>query len=397
MTAPPLNVLVIGTGMYVCGRGTSRWGTVLPTLVDMQAHGEIGQILVAGTSPVGIGILHEKLAQLNAFLGTSARVTTFSGEGESDPQAYRRALAVIPRPACAIIAVPDHLHATIAADVIDAGVHPLVVKPLAPTTREVRSLIAQAQECHVYGAVEFHKRFDEANLLLKQTIRDGKLGELLYVTVAFSQRRAIRDIFGDWVAQTNPFQYLGVHYVDLIYFCTGALPRRVMAIGQRQSDHTDAKEVLDAVHAVVEWNLPMQRMPLISTISTNWIDSNRSSAMSDQQITVVGTNGRYHSDQKQRGVQLVTNEHGVEDLNPYFTQYYEGPVGEKEVVGYGPRSIRQYVQDVRAIEEGGVQIDALQQSRPSFRQALISTTIIEAVEESLRKCGQWVDVVECRG
>ncbi|MGD2087525.1 MAG: Gfo/Idh/MocA family oxidoreductase [Candidatus Aminicenantes bacterium] len=396
MSVQPLNVLVIGAGMYVCGSGTDSFGTILPTLVQEQHLGKLGKIHVSATRPESITQLQEKLAALNRLMGTKTHIQGYPTKGTRDTQAYKKALEIVPRPAAAVISVPDHLHASITRDVIKAGIPPLVVKPLTPTVPEALDLIQLLDQYQLYGAVEFHKRFDQANLLLRQKIRDGKLGDLCYVVVEYSQRRLIREIFHSWVSQTNIFQYLGVHYADLVYFVTGARPLRVLATGQGNSRPASTKEnpVYDAIQVVVEWEIPPQGKRFISTILTNWIDPNTTSAMSDQKITVAGTNGRYQSDQKHRGVQMVTEEGGLEDINPYFTQFYqdsETPL-QTGVHGYGPASIRCFLRDVERLFAGTVSRQELMNHRPSFWQALPSTAVVEAVNRSLAQDSQWVSI-----
>ena len=58
------SVLVIGAGMYVCGRGTSGLGTILPTVVQAQAEGDIDQLAVAATSSESLEIVRQKLQQI---------------------------------------------------------------------------------------------------------------------------------------------------------------------------------------------------------------------------------------------------------------------------------------------------------------------------------------------
>jgi len=390
-TAPA--VLVIGAGMYVAGRGAGTDGTVLPTLMQAQARGAIGEIMVAATTRDSVEMLQGKLAELNTRLGTQVQVRGYPTGGERDPSAYQRALEELPRPACAIVVVPDHLHASITADVIRAGVHPLVVKPLTPTVREAQELINLAEAGDIYGAVEFHKRHDESNLLLRQALADGRLGTPCYVTVEYSQRRMIWGVFGSWVKKTNIFQYLGVHYVDLIHFLTGARPLRVLATGQPHDPELGEGPDFDAIQAMVEWEDPRSKRPFISTIVTSWVDPDSTSAFSDQKITVVGTQGRYQADQKHRGVQMVTQQQGgVDDVNPYFCQTYVGADDNLGVHGYGPASINQFLADVRDLTSGRRQRRELVGKRPSFQDALASTAVVEAVNYSLSVGGEWVTV-----
>ena len=384
MSAP--SVLVIGAGMYVCGRGTEGVGTILPTLVQAQAEGAVGSISVAVTSQQSVRALREKLALINRTLRAAASVTAYPARG-TDPDAYRAALAEA-KPACAIVAVPDHLHAPIAADVIAAGAHVLVVKPLTTTRAEAAALISAARAKPVYGAVEFHKRWDEANLLLRQAIADGRLGELRHISVEYGQRKSIREAFAPWLRHTSIFQYLGVHYADLIYFLTGATPVRVMAVGEPGGAQPWQ---CDAVQVLIEWK--SGKAGFTSSIVTNWLEPEAASAMSDQRIRVLGTQGRYDSDQKHRGVQLVTDA-GIEDVNPYFSQAYRSADGRMRIEGYGPRSIRQFVDDVRALSEGRVTLRQLNEARPTFQEAMVSTAIVEAANASLSQGGAWIAVAD---
>jgi predicted dehydrogenase len=388
----PLNILVVGAGMYVRGSGADDFGTILPTLVQEQDEGRINEIHVAGTRPESAKTVRDKLEQLNARMETTAQVHTYPTGKRTDTRAFVQAIEAVPRPAAAIVSVPDHLHVAITEKVIAAGIHPLVVKPLTPTVAEARQLIEALDRHNIYGAVEFHKRFDEANLLMRQKVRDGELGDLIYAVVEFSQRRRIREIFGPWVSETNIFQYLGVHYADLIYFASGARPVRVMATGQKGA--LEDKVTYDAIQALVEWKTANTGRTFVSAILTNWIDPDTTSAMSDQKIALVGSSGRYRSDQKNRGVQLVTQDKGLEAVNPYFTRLYSGTEagGRVRVHGYGPASIRCFLRDVEQLLAGSVSREELNMSRPSFREALVSTAVVEAVNLSLAQDSRWVSI-----
>ena len=378
--------------MYVGGRGAGTDGTVLPALMQAQTQGIIGDILVAATNRKSIELLQEKLDELNSRLGTRVQIKGYPTAKKHDPLAYRQSLADLNQPACAIVVVPDHLHFSITADVIRAGVHPLVVKPLTPTLKEASELIELADSHNVYGAVEFHKRWDETNLLLRQTLADGRLGDIRYITVEYSQRRMMRDVFSSWLDQTNIFQYLGVHYVDLIYWLTRARPLRALATGQPGLDESARQPGSECIQALVEWEDRCAGGRFVSTIVTNWIDPDNTSAMSDQKITVVGTKGRYQIDQKHRGAQLVTQHGGVEDVNPYFSQIYVGTDGDFGVHGYGPRSIIQFLEDVRDLAAGKAQRQDLIAKRPSFPDCLPSTGVTEAVNRSLSSNSAWVPI-----
>ncbi len=390
ITHMKLKILIIGAGMYVCGRGTDGFGTVLPSLYESFRSGLIEKVWVVATSQKSVQAVVRKNKELSGRLGFALPLEGFPSRGAAS---YKDALQKI-RPDAVVVAVPDHLHAAVVRDVAKAGAHVLVVKPLAPTVKEGRSMIAACRKSNVYGAVEFHKRFDEANLKLRDVIATGQIGDVLYVNVAYSQRKLIpENMFSSWAAKTNIFQYLGVHYVDLIYFATGAKPVRALATAQKSWLIKKGINTYDAVQVVIEWQHPKTKKIFTSLIVTNWIDPNTSSAMSDQKISVVGTQGRVDSDQKNRGVQIVSDEHGIEDFNPYFSQIYTDATGQTIFRGYGERSFHQFFADVSNIKVGNQTPADLKDLRPTFEQGLVSTAVIDAVTTSLKIKSAWVNVV----
>jgi len=390
-TGEKLKILVVGAGMYVDGRGTAEHGTVMPALNELYRTGLVDMVSVAATSAKSIGELKRRMDLLRKMTGTDMEVTGFPQKGR-DSKAYIKALSAH-RPDCAIVVVPDHLHYEITSDLIRAGVHTLVVKPLAASTTQAKMLSDLARKNNVYGAVEFHKRFDEANLKLKDTVADGRIGDILYINVEYSQRRTVPlKAFKDWVKYTNVFQYLGVHYADVIYFATGAKPVRVLATGQKRLLKQSGLDTYDSIQAVIEWADPKGRK-FISTILTNWIDPDTTSAMSDQKIKVIGTMGRYESDQKDRGLQIVTEAGGIEDVNPYFTKSYSiCGTRFKFFKGYGIESIAQFCEDVLRIKDGSSLVSDLDGKRPTFKDALVSTIVVEAVNLSLKRDFAWIKV-----
>jgi predicted dehydrogenase len=274
---------------------------------------------------------------------------------------------------------------------IEAGLHTLVVKPLAPTVKEVIELIDLQQKHQTYCAVDFHKRFDYANLKLKDAVSGGQIGDPLYVVVLYSQRKSIPSIqFRKWVEKTTIFQYLGIHYIDIVYFATKATPKRVMAIGQKNWLASQGIDTYDSVQGTIEWQLPSGKK-FSQYILTNWIDPESTSALSEQSIKVIGTKGRFESDQKKRGITMVTDEKGIEEINPYFTSPYqmEGRVFYR---GYGIDSIKTFLKDVVQVEEGNVRVEDLEEKRATFKQSVVPITILEGIQESLQKNGEWVTI-----
>jgi predicted dehydrogenase len=376
------DVLVVGSGMYVLGRNEDDFGTILPTLAIEQQKGTIGKIILCSSKAESSKNARKRTEVLGTRLGFHIGVECYP-EKSDNPEEYIRVLENNKNIKLGVVSVPDHLHFPITKDLLKRKISCLVVKPFTTKLSEALELTKIAEENFLWGSVEFHKRFDRANLLMKDAIGKGKIGELLYFVVEYSQRRIIPEhIFAEWSHKTNIFQYLGVHYVDLIYFLTNARPVRACATHQQKL----LKKTPDSIQANIEWKLSNGES-FNSVIITNWIDPNTTSAMSDQAIKVIGTKGRIESDQKHRGLQLV-NEKGIEEINPYFSKIFTNANGVVSVEGYGPSSIRQFISDASDASEGR----PVSGYSASFKDSLVSTAVIEAVTASIDNNNSWIDI-----
>jgi D-galacturonate reductase len=388
-----LNIVVIGTGMFSTGRGTGGYGTVLPAINEWQRNNNIEvKTIFVGTNGSNTISLESKAKKLAKDTGVNLDISFMPSPGVKDNYAYKSIIKGVLKPACAIIAVPDHLHYQVARDCLLEDLPILVVKPLTPTVKEGKELIKISEDRLLYSAVEFHKRWDKANLMMKDTIQKNRIGDLLYCWVEYSQRKSIpTEIFKAWTEKTSILQYLGIHYIDIVRFATNAIPKRVMAVGQKNWLPSQGLDAYDSIQCFIEWTAP-NGSNFTQTILTNWIDPESSSSMSDQKIKVVGTKGRFESDQKDRGVQINIDDFGIEQPNPYFCSEYGNKPGEKEWRGYGIDSVTEFLSDVTKINSGSIDWEFLKAGRPTFSEALISTSVVEAAHESLTQDNIWKKV-----
>lgn len=389
----PLNVLLVGSGMYTCGTGTEGFGTILPTIYEGYKQGLVNKVAIAGTNPHNQNDVLEKVRLLKQAMGLDINVDYFPRGNQINPNAYQE-LASSGDYDCAIVSIPDHLHFEATKNLITNHLHCLVVKPLVPYLWQVDELIALQRANKVYCAVEFHKRFDETNQRIWKVLREKNIGDLLYILVEYSQRKSIPlQHFRSWSDQTNIFQYLGVHYVDLIYFCTGALPQRVMAIGQKEFLREAGLDAYDSIQGVIEWGYVGSEKKFTSTILTNWVDPHITSAMSDQKIKYIGTLGRVECDQKDRGLKFVSDLRGIEDVNPYFSDFrHDIQDGNLNFRGYGYESIIQFLRDCHDLKNDKCQVADLKGLRATFQDARVSTAVVEAANSSLENRGEWVHI-----
>ena len=372
--------------MYVCGRGSSKndFGTILPAVLEARKNNIVKNISVATTSSKSSLYVKKILNKLSILINTNNKCNFFPKKNKK-ANSYLDAIKN-EKPDVCILSVPDHLHYKIAVDIMHLKIHCLIVKPLATNLKHAKLMTNIAKKNKIIAQVEFHKRYDESNLVIRDLFKSDKLGKLLYVSNHYSQKKIIpTKIFKKWSSKTNIFQYLGVHYVDLIYFITDYKPINVTAWGQKKYLIKNNINTYDSIQAVIEWEKP-NKGKFISTHLCNWIDPNNSSAMSDQQLLFVGTKGRIQADQKNRGLEFVSDDDNISVINPYFNLSKISPIDNKlNFSGYGITSIHTFLNDVLNLKSKKINLKDLNISRPSFQNSLISTAVSECVKKSLDK------------
>ena len=173
-----IDIVVIGAGLYVCGKGTKGFGTILPAIFESKRNNKnIGAIHCVSTSISSSIEFLDKAEKLRKKTGVDIEVSAHPRNDSEANFSYKDVLRDIEKPACAIVCIPDHLHHKVTKDCLESGLHSLVVKPLTPTYSEGQDLVKIAKKNNLYGAVEFHKRWDKSNLLLKDKFQSGVLGD----------------------------------------------------------------------------------------------------------------------------------------------------------------------------------------------------------------------------
>jgi len=87
-----------------------------------------------------------------------------------------------------------------------------------------------AKQRGLFVGVEYHKRFDRRSLEARGLYQQGRFGEFKCGQAKLVEPYLYRDSnFQNWFTKdkTDPFTYIGCHYVDLVYFITGLRPTQV--------------------------------------------------------------------------------------------------------------------------------------------------------------------------
>lgn len=376
--------------MYVTGRHTSGPGSALGSIGELSKTLDIDSITVVSKSESSINDVNRSRDIINKELNIDVSIE-FIALGDDSLNKLQDIISLNTFH-CAIVALPDHLHYSFGKLLIENKIHCFFVKPLTPTLEESLDLVSLQRKNKVLGVVDFHKRYDEVNLVIKDIINKGDIGSPLSATVEYSQKIEMPTIvFSDWIVNSNVFQYLGVHYVDMIYFLTSYKPEKAMAVGTYGILQEKGIDTYDSIHATIVWyNKAYMEQKMVTQFSTSWIDPSTSSAMSDQKYTIIGTTGRIESNQKHRGVEVTTESEGIQSINPYFSKYLDNTTGGKTYSGYDFKSISQFLTDVNQVIKDIVFDKELYEFRPTLEDTLPTSSVIDAVNKSLIDYSNWV-------
>jgi len=380
----PLAALVVGGGMI-------SEEVILPTLFQQRRGGVIGKITVASRRAATIERLRQVFPR-EKFAGIPDPAK--AGLESSQPEAYREAIRTLPKPGVVIVATPDHLHTPVILSAIEEGHHVIVEKPLCLKVRETHQIMEAASRNAVYVLTDYHKRHDPAIRGARYRYQQGDLGQMLHGHAWIEERREMPlKHFARWCEESSPFEYIGIHYVDVYYFITGLKPKRLVAFGQKKLLPQLGKDAFDAVQATIEWEDGS-----VFWVQTAWVCSEHNSALTNQGLQLLGTDGEYWADHKDRHCHFVTQKNRYEDYNPNFFKTFDSwkPDEDVEVRGYGYDSIVQGITDICLLyqETEGLDVNeahlkrkrllkALEPKRALPSQALVGTAVNEAVRLSI--------------
>jgi len=225
----PIEVLVVGGGMITQDQ-------VLPSLYQLQRLGRIGPITVCALSSAPLQSLAESPVFREAFPGHTFRPLPSLDEPpeRAFPELFREAIAALAPHNLVVVAVPDHLHDRVIRAALEHDQHVLAVKPLVQTYAQAVEIERIARQRGLFVGVEYHKRLDRRALDARGQYRRGRLGEFRCGEAKLVEPYYYRHSnFQNWFTKdlSDPFTYVGCHYVDLVWFITGLRPVEVSVRG----------------------------------------------------------------------------------------------------------------------------------------------------------------------
>jgi predicted dehydrogenase len=150
------------------------------------------------------------------------------------PELYKEVIAGMAPGNMVVVAMPDNLHYAVVKYALQHDQNVLCVKPLVLKYEQSVEIEKLALEKGRFVGVEYHKRFDRRSLIARRGYELGHFGTFIMGEGKLIEPYYYRHSnFQNWFTcdRTDPFTYIGCHYVDLVYFITGLKPVEVSLKG----------------------------------------------------------------------------------------------------------------------------------------------------------------------
>ena len=393
-----LNVAVLGGGMFFDE-------VIGPSLKDMMRGGIAGALTSIGMSHLAAEVADVKI-RVNA-VGTRSRTTGTAGR---IVDWFRQDFPDLPIHACygdtvwkeilaehkpdvVFVATPDHLHTQPILDALDAGCDVIAEKPLCLTMADADQIIARARQTQRIVAVDMHKRFDPFVREMMQNARQ-RYGTINRVRAVLEEPLAVSSEIFAWAQQSNPFAYVGCHWLDVVHHYLQVQPVAVFATGQKNLlKHWDQHHREIAARRGVNPETFKRRGPIDTWDSidvavtyqdgmrgdynNHWINPAEFEGAVNQEIEVYGIYGRGIVDQQDRGYRETIIGDGSRTRNPSFGGRIQHRGGYQEIFGYGKASI---VSGMLAIIRRRWRNESLEELEQTYPSAASQREVVQVIE-----------------
>ena len=409
-TPKSIDVTIVGGGMIT-------HDLLLPCTYHLQRLGVVRDINVCALNSHPLQALKESAEIRGAFPGQD--FTPYppldSSPSESFPDLYKEVLAEMEPRHAVVIAMPDQLHYPVILEALKHDQHVLCVKPLVQKYAHAVEVEGLAREKGLFIGVEYHKRWDVRALMARRSYRTGHFGEFMMGEAKMIEPYFYRfSNFQNWftVDNSDPFTYVGCHYVDLVCFITGLRPVAVSVSGVKGEFPNGNEGYMWANGRVIFENGAI----LSVTDGLGYPDEGAGS--NEQCLTMFcegeGKTGMIKHNDQFRGVTHCYLE-GIgcagstfNFVSPDFYRLVPWQGAGAKPVGYGYESVANILNRIQAIEAavaGLGEVESLEKRRAMIQetdeQGLIATPanssvnelVMEAARLSLSLDGDQVNIV----
>lgn len=406
----PLDVLIVGGGMITND-------LILPSVYHLQRTGAAGKITVCALNSEPLRALKMSAEIQQAFPGQDFEAAPSITEPPEKmfPNLFKDLLKKMKPRQAVIVAVPDQFHYDIVMESLKHDQHVLCVKPLVLKYEHSVEIEKFARQKGLFVGVEYHKRFDRRSLMAKRQYELGHFGEFKMGEAKLIEPYYYRHSnFKNWFTtdKTDPFVYVGCHYVDLVYFITGLKPVGLSVSGVK-GNFPNGKEAYMWTNGRIRY----ENQALLSV--TDGLGYPDDAAGSNDQGLLMYCEGKNasgmisHNDQD-RGVRYNYLE-GIgcggtkyNYVSPDFYRIVPWEGAGYKPIGYGYDSVAASINTMNYIESETASLSgaaALKKRREMVehvdKQGIIATPanssinelVVEAARISIVNDGKWVDII----
>lgn len=220
----------------IVGGGMITHDLILPSVYHLQRTGIVDKINVCSLDSAPLKLLKTSSEIIDAFPGQDFTAYPAISEPEENkfPDLYKEILGKMKPRQMVVVAMPDQFHYPVVMEALKNDQHILCVKPLVLKYKQTVEIEKIAHEKGLFIGIEYHKRFDRRSLMAKRSYELKQFGEFVIGEAKMIEPYFYRSSnFQNWFTcdKTDPFVYVGCHYVDLVYFITGLKPVEVSVSG----------------------------------------------------------------------------------------------------------------------------------------------------------------------
>lgn len=396
---PTIRVAIIGGGMFfddIIGQTFKDFlrGGIAPGLSSIGMSHMAPHVAQVKVIPVAVGTHSAKS-------GTAGKIAKWFAKDFPDTPVKAHYGATVWRdilaehkPDVLFVATPDHLHAQPILDALEAGCDVITEKPLCLTVSEADAIIAASKRLQRIVAVDMHKRYDPFVREMMSKARQ-KYGIINRVRAVLEEPLEVSTETFAWAEKSNPFAYVGCHWLDVVHHYLDVKPAAVYATGQKNllanwdKHHVEIAKLKGKDPAtfkrrgkIMTWDsldvAVTYKDGMRGDYNNNWINPAEFEGAVNQEIEVYGIYGRGFVDQQYRGFRETITGDGTRTRNPTFGGRIHHKGGHLEVFGYGKASIVAGMLAIIRLRVLGEFCDELEETYPSAASQRDVVRIIEA-------------------
>ena len=150
------------------------------------------------------------------------------------------------------LALPNSMHRDFAVPALEAGLHLLLEKPMAPSEAECREIIDAAARNHVKLMLAYRLHFEEGTVAALEVVQSGEIGEPKLFDAVFSQQVAPGNHRTKSELWAGPIPDMGPYPINAARQLFRAEPTEVMAWSARSGEARFA-EIEETVSVILRF------------------------------------------------------------------------------------------------------------------------------------------------